>query len=194
MNRSHTALCGLTLAAITTQFALLEPSLLGSPYTAIGERNVFGLKDPPAPEVVVEEKPEEPPPNIKVTGITTISGIPRALLKVQIPAKAPEPAREESYILIAGGLGQQGIEVLEIDQAYGEAKEIRVKVRQAGKESWLGLEKDTVRAAAAPPPGAAAPQVAAAQAAAHQLAAARAASPTRRFSVKTPRACSRRPR
>jgi hypothetical protein len=175
MSRSKTALFWATLTAVATQCLLWTPSsLANSPYTVIGERNIFGLKDPPDPTPVAPEPEPEPPPNIKITGITTVMGIPRALLKVQTPAKNGKKEEEKSLILVAGGLAKEGIEVLEIDEANGVAKDIKVKIRQGGKESWLALERDTAKAGPPPPaPGAAPAQVAAV---AQKLAAARAAA------------------
>ncbi len=155
---------------------LVAAAASASPYSVVAERNVFGLKEPP-PATPTEPVPEpEPPPNIKVTGITTIMGVQRALVKVQTPAKPPQPAKDESYIMVAGGPAQGGVEVLEI-QDNADIKDVKVKIRQGGKESWLNLEKDAPKAvAAAAPPGANPAQVAAAQAAAQKLAAARAAA------------------
>ncbi len=147
-----------------------------SPYSVVAERNIFGLKDPPPPPSTEPEP--EPPPNLKLTGITTIMGVPRALMKVQVPAKPPQPAKDESYIMVAGGPAQAGVEVLEINDSM-DLKDVKVKVRQAGKEFWLTLEKSAAPKAgpvAAAPPGANPAQVAAAQAAAQKLAAARASA------------------
>lgn len=180
MNDSFARLYAAMVGVLALQGVVLELHASANPYADIGVRNIFGLKDPPPAVAPETPKEPDPPPNIKVTGITTVMNIPRALLKVQIPAKPPEPAREESYILVAGGIPQGGIQVLEIDQAHGDAKDMRVKVKYADKESWLPLEKDTAKAAAAPPP--AAPPIAqgaAAQAAAQKLAAARAMAAAR---------------
>jgi hypothetical protein len=148
---------------------------LANPYTAIGERNIFGLKDPPLPEPPTPEKEPEPPPNVKVTGIVTLNGIARALVRVTSPAKPPKPVQDKTYILVPGE-ERDGIRVLQIDEEHGPKKEIQVKLRYASKESWLALEKDTPRAAPPPAPGKTPAQVTTAQAAAQKLAAARAAA------------------
>jgi hypothetical protein len=174
MNELLKRLCLAGAAGIV--WLLVAAAAWASPYSAISERNVFGLKDPPPATPTNPEPEPEPPPNVKITGITTIMGVQRALVKVQAPAKPPAPAKDESYIMVAGGPAQGGVEVLEI-QDSADLKDVKVKIRQAGKESWLNLEKDAPKAAAAAaPPGANPAQVAAAQAAAQKLAAARAAA------------------
>ena len=78
--------------------ALAQPP--ANPYAAITARNVFGLRSP------LPVKPPEPPPAplpaVKLVGITTFGAAPRALLKVSLPAKPPEPAKEHSCILTVG--------------------------------------------------------------------------------------------
>jgi hypothetical protein len=110
-------------------------------YHAIAERNVFDLKPPtppppPAPAVTTA------PPNVKLTGITTILGNKRALFMVQ---EAPAPGKaqkQESYILTEGQ--RQGlIEVLEIDERTG-----RVKIKNDGSISVVTFE--TVKLPVAP--------------------------------------------
>lgn len=120
-------------------------------YRAIVDRNVFGLKAPPPPPDPEANKP--PPPKITPTGITTILGNKRALFKVQLPARPPEPAKEQSYILTVGQREGQ-IEVLEIDEIAGS-----IKFNNYGSIVTLTLEKDGAKPpntppAAVPPPGA----------------------------------------
>jgi hypothetical protein len=122
----------------------------GNPYRAIVDRNVFGLKSPPPPPDPEANKP--PPPKITPTGITTIFGNKRALFKVQMPARPPEPAKEQSFILTEGQREGQ-IEVLEIDEKLGS-----IKFNNFGTVVTLTLEKDGAKLpntppAALPPPG-----------------------------------------
>ena len=120
------------------------PDSSRNPYQGIVERNVFGLK--PAPP---DSKPLPPPPpalKIVLSGITTILPRPLALLKVQMPARPSEPAREESYILTEGQRDGE-IEVIEINAEAGS-----VKVRNSGIVSVLTLDKDGAKPAATPPP------------------------------------------
>jgi len=107
------------------------------PYQAIVERNVFGLKPPPAP--VAEAPPPAPPLKITLTGITTILGNKRALMSVAVPNKPPE-----TYMLTEGQ--RQGeIEVLSIDERGGA-----VLVKNHGIEQTLDFKTDGAKAQ--PPP------------------------------------------
>lgn len=120
-----------------------------NPFSAIVERNVFALKDPPPPPSV-EVKTNTPPPNIKLTGITTIFGTSnkRALFMVQevgIPGKPA--AKEESYILTEGQR-QGAIEVLEIDE-----KKNSVKIKNDGNEAVLTLDEKVKLPSAPAVPG-----------------------------------------
>src|SRR5215213_9870200 len=88
----------------------------GNPYNAIVARNVFGLR--PAPINVAPEVKKADPPKITPTGITTITGEKRVLFKVQLPARPPLAAREQSYILREGDRDGQ-IEVVSINEKTG---------------------------------------------------------------------------
>jgi hypothetical protein len=96
------------------------------PYSAIWLRNVFDLKPEPPPPPP-NEKTNLPPPNVELTGITTLLGTKRALFMVQEPASAGKPAgKEESYILTEGQ--RQGmLEVMEINP---KSKMVTIKVEQ----------------------------------------------------------------
>jgi hypothetical protein len=119
-------------------------------YDSIVARNVFALKPPPqAPD---PELNKPPPPKITPTGITTILGNKRALFKVQMPARPPEPAKEQAFILTEGQREGQ-IEVLEIDEKAGS-----IKFNNFGTIVTLTLDKDGAKlpntpAPAVPPPG-----------------------------------------
>lgn len=113
------------ILAVTSTFLLIAgaeaiaPHTAGNPYDGIMDRNLFGLKPPtallPPPDL------KQPPPDIKLSGITTILGKPRALLKAQIAARPPQPAKEEFYILTEGQRDGD-IEVLTIDDKAGTVK------------------------------------------------------------------------
>jgi hypothetical protein len=93
-------------------------------YDAIWLRNVFDLKPPPPP-VVELAKTNEPPPNVHLTGITTIFGNPRALFMVQKKQEPGKPpSKEESYILREG----QRQDVLEVLQINPTAQTVKIKV------------------------------------------------------------------
>jgi hypothetical protein len=113
-----------------------------NPYENVTERNLFGLKPPPAPPSPDELK--APPPDIKLTGITTILGNKRALLKTQTPARPPQPAKEESYILTEGQ-SEGDIEVIAIDDKAGV-----VKVNNHGKVQVLDFASNGVKPGGAP--------------------------------------------
>jgi len=101
--------------------ALVIPTVGGiNPYSGIVQRNGFGLKPPVNPADLV--KP--PPPvvaDIKLQGITTILGRKQVLMKVKVPAKPPEPARDESLVLIEGQREGE-VEVMEINPDDGTVK------------------------------------------------------------------------
>ena len=90
-----------------------------NPYQAIVARNVFGLKDPPPPPA----PPEQPKPAIKLSlqGITDILGRKQVLIKVQVPAKPPEPAKEVSLVL-SEGEREEDVEIVSIDRDGGVVK------------------------------------------------------------------------
>lgn len=119
-----------------------------SPYTCIVERNSFGLKPPVNPADLV--KP--PPPvtaDIKLQGITTILGRKQVLMKIKVPARPPEPAREQSFVFVEGQREGE-VEVKEINPAEGT-----VKIDNGGTILALNMkdhgEKPTPGAAPAAP-------------------------------------------
>jgi len=129
---------------------LLSADSPANPYQGIVDRNLFNLKALPGPGDNLP--PPDPPPKIILTGITTILGDKRVLFKVQAPAKPPQPAKEESYILTEGQRDGD-IEVLEIDEKAGVAK-----FNNHGTMQTLDLVNDSAKlpgvpaAAAGPPP------------------------------------------
>lgn len=104
----------------------------GNPYLGIAGSNSFRLKPPQRQDA---DPPVVPFPRVKLVGITTF-GKTRALLKVYLPARPPEPARELSCILTVGQ--REGpIEVLEVDELVG-----RVTVKNSGTVMLLTLENE----------------------------------------------------
>jgi hypothetical protein len=146
----------------TAAYAAINPenpndssaSSSGNPYNVIVDRNVFDLRAPPPPPST--QPTNTPPPNIKLTGVTTILGKKQALFMVQEPAAPGKPAnKEESYILTEGQ--RQGvIEVMEINVS---AKQPTVKIKNDGNISVLTFEKVNLpqAPASAPPALAGAP-------------------------------------
>ena len=112
-------------------------------YEGIPGRNAFGLKPPLKPEA------NTPPPQlakIVLTGITTILGNKRALMKVHPGGTKPAEAKENSLILTEGQR-EGDIEVIEIDESAGS-----VKVNNAGTIMTLTFEKDGAKLPATPAP------------------------------------------
>jgi hypothetical protein len=110
-----------------------------NPYQGIVDRNVFGLRPPPPPPDPELNKP--PPPKITLTGITTILGSARALMKTPPPPGKPgESAKGEQYYTLTVGQREGDIEVLDIDTPAGS-----VKVNYAGTVVTLTFDKDGVK-------------------------------------------------
>ncbi len=116
-----------------------------NPYQSIVDRNVFGLKPPPPAKPAEPEKP--PPPKITLNGVTTIFGNKRAVMSVQMPAKPPEPAKQQSFIL-AEGQRDGDLEVLEIDPTLEGGT---VKVNNFGQVQTLTMAKDGAKLPAGSP-------------------------------------------
>jgi hypothetical protein len=133
------------LLAVTSALAN-EPS--GTPYQEIIVRNVFGLTNPPPPGPPPDNKP--PPPKITLTGIITMNGAKRALMKVATPPKPGVKPEEQSLILKVGERAGSDIEVevLEIDEKAGI-----VKVNDFGTVTNLSFENNGVKLASGPAPG-----------------------------------------
>ena len=108
-----------------------------SPYQKIVERNLFNLKAPPAPGSNLPPPP--PPPTVTLTSITTILG--KKLVTMTVPGKPGQPVQN---LMLAEGQGQEGIEVLQIDETAGT-----VQVKNQGIEQTL----DFLKNGAKPMPG-----------------------------------------
>ncbi len=114
----------------------------GNPYQSIPGRNVFHLN----PAQTRPPEPAHPPPaRAKVVGIITLLPVKLALLKVYVPARGPEPARETACVLKVGQRDGP-IEVLDIDAAAGS-----VKINNSGSIMVLALVNED-RQPQGPPP------------------------------------------
>jgi hypothetical protein len=102
---------GLVLSAGVRADDVVLPN---NPYAPAVVRNVFGL-NPPQPVDLNAAAPADPPPKITPNGIMSIFGHLQVLFKVAVPAKAGQPAKDESYIL-SEGQRQDEIEVIKIDE------------------------------------------------------------------------------
>jgi hypothetical protein len=138
----------LVIAILGAEVEAIVPDVTNSQYEAISERNVFGLRPPPA-----LAGPTNPPvqlPKIILTGITTILGNKRALMKVQPPGMKPNETAKELSLILTEGQREGEIEVLQIDEKIGS-----VRVNNSGAVMTLTFEKDGVKLPATPvvPPG-----------------------------------------
>ncbi|MGC3958704.1 MAG: hypothetical protein QM813_12425 [Verrucomicrobiota bacterium] len=117
-----------------------------NPYAAIAGRNVFALK-PPTPVTPINTAPPVAASGVELQGFTTILGRPQVLLKLKIPPRPPEPAKDRSLVMDQGQREGE-VEVLEIDAYAGT-----VKLKNQGSVTSLNLKDN----AAKPTPGAALP-------------------------------------
>jgi hypothetical protein len=145
-NSAKLLLCALSaLVFWMGTHAIATETSGGNPYQAIVDRNVFGLKPPAPPPNPEANKP--PPPKITLTGIYTMGGTKRVLMKVQMPAKPPEPAKEVPLTL-SEGQREGDVEVLEIDAIARTAK-----VNNFGTITSLDFTNNGAKIAAGPAPG-----------------------------------------
>jgi hypothetical protein len=116
-------------------------------YEHIFSRNVFGLtppQAPPTPQSYVD------PPNVLVTGLTTILGSPCALLEVPgRPALPGLAATRPEYYILRKGQRQAGIQLLDVDMA-----KLTVLIRNGETVQLLSLNKlgPNLPGPAGPPP------------------------------------------
>ena len=140
------SMSGLCCFVYFVCFVVITAAAADNPYQGIIERNVFGLKPPAPPPDPEANKP--PPATIYLTGITTILGNKRALMKMTPPVTKPgEQPKEQSYTM-AEGERDGGLEVLEIDEKAGT-----VKVNNYGTVATIDFESNAVKAAPRPVPG-----------------------------------------
>jgi len=122
----------------------VAPDASSTQYHSIPDRNVFGLRPPP--EAAGPTNPPVVLPKITLTGITTILGNKRALMKVAPKGMKPGDPKELSMILTEGQR-EGDIEVLQIDENRGT-----VKVNNSGTEMLLTFEKDGAKLPQTPAP------------------------------------------
>jgi hypothetical protein len=140
-------LVALLCAGLT---ALVHPGLaltLNNPYEPIVGRNVFALR-PPTPLTNTSTTPVVAPAGIELQGLTTILGRPQVLLKIKLPPKPPEPAKDQSFVLDIGQREGE-VEVVSIDMTAGT-----VQLMNQGKELALNMKDAAKPAAGAAIPGA----------------------------------------
>jgi hypothetical protein len=103
-------------------------------YQVIPERNAFGLQPPPQTTPTATPPPV---PKITLTGITTILGNKRALMKVAPVGLKPGETNKEISLILTEGQSEAEVEVLQIDEKVGS-----VKVNNAGTLMLLTFDKD----------------------------------------------------
>lgn len=134
---STAAVLGLSAQAVAPDASIKQ-------YQNISDRNVFGLRPPPVQPTATNATPALS--KITLTGITTILGNKRALMKVAPKGMKPGDPKELSMILTEGQREGE-IEVLQIDETRGS-----VKVNNSGTEILLTFEKDGSKLPASPGP------------------------------------------
>lgn len=123
-----------------------DKQISSNPYQSIIDRNVFSLKPPPPPADPAETaKPTAL--KITLTGITTIFGDKRVLMKAAPTAGKPNEAKTEQSYILSQGQREGDLEVLEIDEKAGS-----VKVNNAGTIQTLTFEKDGAKLPSTPAP------------------------------------------
>ena len=138
---------GLACCASATAVTPDSSETSGNPYQSIVDRNVFSLKPPPAP-VDSAEANKTPVLKITLTGMTTILGNKRVLMKTAPPPGKPgEPPKTEQFYILTEGQREGDIEVLEINEKAGS-----VKVNNAGTPMTLTFEKDGAKLPSTPAP------------------------------------------
>jgi hypothetical protein len=115
----------------------------GNPYSAIPERNAFGIKPPPpppAPEPVVAPPP--PPSNIYLTGVSHVHGRRLAYLVVNAPG-----GKGQKNLTVDDAYDADGIKVLGINP-----KEGTVKILNGTVEQTLNFKDNGMKGTGAPAP------------------------------------------
>ncbi len=107
-----------------------------APYDLIAKRNIFGLNPPPSTPSPTNFT--APPPKVILTGIITVFGDKRALLKTASPAAAPTEAKGPRYYMLAEGQRDGDLEILQVDEKAGT-----VALKNAGVSFTLGFSKET---------------------------------------------------
>lgn len=108
-----------------------------NPYQIIIDRNPFGLKPiPPPPVAVVETNaPATPPPEIKLTGITTLLGSPRVMLQVE-----DKQTKKFLFPTMTEGDSENGITIVAID-----TENMKVRIRNGDAETTLDFKNNGVK-------------------------------------------------
>jgi hypothetical protein len=141
-------LCLLCLFALNPRIYAVsgDTDTSENPYQAIWQRNAFDLK-PAADDSAQTHEDTVAPPNVQLTGITSILGRKQALFTVQ-PSQIPgKPAGSLYSCILAEGERKGGVEVLEINM-----KTAKVRIKNDGIVSTIALQTNKPPAAPNAPP------------------------------------------
>ncbi len=121
----------------------IVPEFVPSRFQAIPERNVFGLKTAETPRLQTQ-----PPalPKITLTGITTILGNKRVLMKETPAGAKPGTPNQEVSLILTEGQREGDVEVLNINERAGT-----VVVNNSGTVMTLDFDKDGAKLPKASP-------------------------------------------
>lgn len=134
------------VAGVALMLAFSEPArceIQDNPYQVIIERNVFDVHAPPPPDPNAGQPvtPAPPPATFRLTGITTLGGVAKALAEI-----TPGPGKTPVKPIMVVGERIEGVELLAID-----VKEATVKIRNGTTEMTVGFSNAPVAAAAVNP-------------------------------------------
>jgi len=135
------------LVVLNAQNSQIWSAVQSNSYQSIVDRNVFGLTPPPTLETL-QGKSNHPPSKIFLTGLTSILGDPRVLLKTPArPSNPGEPPGKEQLYILKKGERADDIEIIDID-----LKSMLVTVSNAGRLEQLSFEKNGVNLVGPPGP------------------------------------------
>ena len=146
---------GLLGAAIVAGFSISAfAEIKENPYQVIIDRNPFNLRPipPPPPPPTETNAPAEPPPEVKLTGITTLLGTPKVFLQLE-DKKTKKPSFPPP---MAAGDSEDGITIVSID-----TENLKVRIKNGDAETTLDFKNNGVKPGGAavasvagiPPPG-----------------------------------------
>jgi hypothetical protein len=114
-----------------------------NPYSAIAGRNVFSLRPLPV-NIATNSVPPTPASGIELQGFSTILGRPQVLLKVKVPPKPPEPAKDKALVMDVGQRDGD-VEVVSMDAYAGT-----VNLKNQGNLVSLNLKDNAAKPQAGP--------------------------------------------
>ena len=126
----------------------VRAGLKANPYSAIVERNPFGLKPPPPPDPDAGKPPPPPPAplaTVELTGITSILSSKRALLEI-----VPGPGKPMLKPILAEGERIESVEIVSINV---DKNEVVVKNGNITTNLTFKVAKASASGPTPPPPG-----------------------------------------